>query len=397
MKKTRKLRIVCAALAVFVTVAALLPGISGTDALAVSQSQIDALEEQRDALRAEREEMQAGIDELESQQADVLQQKAALDAQNEVYRQEIELIEEQVSLYTQLVEQKRQEVELATQAESEQLATYRRHVRAMEENGRYTYLSILFGSRSLGELMSNLDMIGEIMEADQRSYEQYTAAREQSEQIQAEYETMLTELDSRQSELETEKAALEVQIDEATQMIVDLEAQLETDRAAYEEQLAKEAALEADIQEMIAELERQEAANSIVSTGTYIWPLPGYRPGSAYGWRIHPIWGDRRFHAGEDIGAPSGTSILAADSGIATVIPDNGNGYGNYIIINHGGGRTTLYAHMSGFAVSNGATVTQGQTIGYVGSTGNSTGPHLHFETRVNGATTDPKGYFSFG
>lgn len=397
MKKTRKLRIVCAALAVFVTVAALLPGISGTDSLAVSQSQIDALEEQRDALRAEREEMQAGIDELEAQQADVLQQKAALDAQNEVYRQEIELIEEQVSLYTQLVEQKRQEVELATQAESEQLATYRRHVRAMEENGRYTYLSILFGSRSLGELMSNLDMIGEIMEADQRSYEQYTAAREQSEQIQAEYETMLTELDSRQSELETEKAALEVQIDEATQMIVDLEAQLETDRAAYEEQLAKEAALEADIQEMIAELERQEAANSIVSTGTYIWPLPGYRPGSAYGWRIHPIWGDRRFHAGEDIGAPSGTSILAADSGIATVIPDNGNGYGNYIIINHGGGRTTLYAHMSGFAVSNGATVTQGQTIGYVGSTGNSTGPHLHFEVRVNGATTDPKSYFSFG
>lgn len=397
MKKTRKLRIVCAALAVFVTVAALLPGISGTDALAVSQSQIDALEEQRDALRAEREEMQAGIDELESQQADVLQQKAALDAQNEVYRQEIELIEEQVSLYTQLVEQKRQEVELATQAESEQLATYRRHVRAMEENGRYTYLSILFGSRSLGELMSNLDMIGEIMEADQRSYEQYTAAREQSEQIQAEYETMLTELDSRQSELETEKAALEVQIDEATQMIVELEAQLETDRAAYEEQLAKEAALEADIQEMIAELERQEAANSIVSTGTYIWPLPGYSPGSAYGWRIHPIWGDRRFHAGEDIGAPSGTPILAADSGLVTVIPDNGNGYGNYIMINHGGGRVTLYAHMSGFAVSNGATVTQGQTIGYVGSTGNSTGPHLHFEVRVNGATTDPKSYFSFG
>lgn len=397
MKKTRKLRIVCAALAVFVTVAALLPGISGTDALAVSQSQIDALEEQRDALRAEREEMQAGIDELEAQQADVLQQKAALDAQNEVYRQEIELIEEQVSLYTQLVEQKRQEVELATQAESEQLATYRRHVRAMEENGRYTYLSILFGSRSLGELMSSLDMIGEIMEADQRSYEQYTAAREQSEQIQAEYETMLTDLDSRQSELETEKAALEVQIDEATQMIVDLEAQLETDRAAYEEQLAKEAALEADIQEMIAELERQEAANSIVSTGTYIWPLPGYSPGSAYGWRIHPIWGDRRFHAGEDIGAPMGTPILAADSGLVTVIPDNGNGYGNYIMINHGGGRVTLYAHMSGFAVSNGATVTQGQTIGYVGSTGNSTGPHLHFEVRVNGATTDPKSYFSFG
>ena len=397
MTKPRKLRAAAAALAAAVMISGVMPGLTGTDVLAVSQSQIDALEEQRDALRAEREEMQAGIDELESQQADVLAQKAALDAQNEVYRQEIELVEEQVSIYTQLVEDKAREVEQATADENEQLATYRRHVRAMEENGRFTYLSILFGSSSLGELMSNLDMIGEIMEADQRSYDQYVAAREKSEQIQAEYETMLDELDVRQAELESERAELEAQIEEATQLIVDLEAQLETDRAAYEEQLAKEEALESEIQNMIAELERQEAANSITSTGTYIWPLPGYSPGSAYGWRIHPIWGDMRFHAGEDIGAPTGTPILAADSGIATVIPDNGNGYGNYIIINHGGGRTTLYAHMSGFAVSNGASVTQGQTIGYVGSTGNSTGPHLHFEVRVNGATTDPKSYFNFG
>ena len=397
MTKPRKLRAAAAALAAAVMISGVMPGLTGTDALAVSQSQIDALEEQRDALRAEREEMQAGIDELESQQADVLAQKAALDAQNEVYRQEIELVEEQVSIYTQLVEDKAREVEQATADENEQLATYRRHVRAMEENGRFTYLSILFGSSSLGELMSNLDMIGEIMEADQRSYDQYVAAREKSEQIQAEYETMLDELDVRQAELESERAELEAQIEEATQLIVDLEAQLETDRAAYEEQLAKEEALESEIQNMIAELERQEAANSITSTGTYIWPLPGYSPGSAYGWRIHPIWGDMRFHAGEDIGAPTGTPILAADSGIATVIPDNGNGYGNYIMINHGGGRVTLYAHMSGFAVSNGASVTQGQTIGYVGSTGNSTGPHLHFEVRVNGATTDPKSYFNFG
>ena len=397
MTKPRKLRAAAAALAAAVMISGVMPGLTGTDVLAVSQSQIDALEEQRDALRAEREEMQAGIDELESQQADVLAQKAALDAQNEVYRQEIELVEEQVSIYTQLVEDKAREVEQATADENEQLATYRRHVRAMEENGRFTYLSILFGSSSLGELMSNLDMIGEIMEADQRSYDQYVAAREKSEQIQAEYETMLDELDVRQAELESERAELEAQIEEATQLIVDLEAQLETDRAAYEEQLAKEEALESEIQNMIAELERQEAANSITSTGTYIWPLPGYSPGSAYGWRIHPIWGDMRFHAGEDIGAPTGTPILAADSGIATVIPDNGNGYGNYVIINHGGGRTTLYAHMSGFAVSNGASATQGQTIGYVGSTGNSTGPHLHFEVRVNGATTDPKSYFNFG
>ena len=367
------------------------------EVLAVSQSQIDALEAERDELSAEREEMEAGIAELEAEHADIMERKTALDERNELYRQEIELIEEQVELYTSLVEQKKLEVDSALERENEQLANYRRPVRAMEENGEYTYLSIIFGSKSLSQLMSNLDMIGEIMDADKRIYDQYTAAREDAEEIKAEYETTLTELDAKQAELEAEKAGLEAEIEEAEQLIVELEEQLETDRAAYEEQLAKEQALESEIQSMIAELERQEAANSIVSTGTYIWPLPGYSPGSAYGWRIHPIWGDMRFHAGEDIGAPSGTPILAADSGIATVIPNNGNGYGNYIIINHGGGRTTLYAHMSAFAVSNGQSVTQGQTIGYVGSTGNSTGPHLHFEVRVNGATTDPKSYFSFG
>ena len=397
MKKHGKLRVASAALAVTLTAAALLPGLSGTDVFAVTQSQIDALEQQQEELQAKREEMEAGLAQLEGEHATLLEQKAALDEQNEVYRQEIELIQEQVDLYTSLVEQKAQEVELATQAESDQLATYRRHVRAMEENGSYTYLSLLFGSQSLGELLSNLDMIGEIMEADQRSYDEYVAARENSERIQAEYESMLTDLDAKQAELEDEQAALEEQIAHAQQLIVELEAQIETDREAYEAELAREAELESQIQDMIAELERQEAANSITSTGTYIWPLPGYSPGSAYGWRIHPIWGDMRFHAGEDIGAPSGTPILAADSGVATVIPNNGNGYGNYIMINHGGGRVTLYAHMSAFAVSNGATVTQGQVIGYVGSTGNSTGPHLQFEVRVNGATTDPKSYFSFG
>ncbi len=397
MKKHGKLRVASAALAVTLTAAALLPGLSGTDVFAVTQSQIDALEQQQEELQAKREEMEAGLAQLEGEHATLLEQKTALDEQNEVYRQEIELIQEQVDLYTSLVEQKAQEVELATQAESDQLATYRRHVRAMEENGSYTYLSLLFGSQSLGELLSNLDMIGEIMEADQRSYDEYVAARENSERIQAEYESMLTDLDAKQAELEDEQAALKEQITHAQQLIVELEAQIETDREAYEAELAREAELESQIQDMIAELERQEAANSITSTGTYIWPLPGYSPGSAYGWRIHPIWGDMRFHAGEDIGAPSGTPILAADSGVATVIPNNGNGYGNYIMINHGGGRVTLYAHMSAFAVSNGATVTQGQVIGYVGSTGNSTGPHLHFEVRVNGATTDPKSYFSFG
>ena len=394
MIRNKKLRAAAAFLALVILALALMPA---GPALAVSQSEIDALEEQRDELKAQREEMQAGIDELKNQQAGVLEQKRALDEQNEVYRQELELIEEQVSLYTRLVDEKAAELEKATADEAEQLAIYKQHVRAMEENGEYTYLSIIFGSKSLSQLMSNLDMIGEIMDADKRIYDQYTAAREDAEEIKAEYETTLSALADKQAEYEAEKADLEAKIAEANDMIAQLEEEINSNYDLYLEVLAQEEALESDIQNMIAEMERQEAANSITSTGTYIWPLPGYSPGSAYGWRMHPIYHEMRFHAGEDIGAPSGTPILAADSGMATVIADNGNGYGNYIMINHGGGRVTLYAHMSAFAISNGATVSQGQAIGYVGSTGNSTGPHLHFEVRVNGATTDPKSYFNFG
>ena len=394
MIRNKKLRAAAAFLALVILALALMPA---GPALAVSQSEIDALEEQRDELKAQREEMQAGIDELKNQQAGVLEQKRALDEQNEVYRQELELIEEQVSLYTRLVDEKAAELEKATADEAEQLAIYKQHVRAMEENGEYTYLSIIFGSKSLSQLMSNLDMIGEIMDADKRIYDQYTAAREDAEEIKAEYETTLSALADKQAEYEAEKADLEAKIAEANDMIAQLEEEINSNYDLYLEVLAQDEALESYIQSMIAEMERQEAANSITSTGTYIWPLPGYSPGSAYGWRMHPIYHEMRFHAGEDIGAPSGTPILAADSGMATVIADNGNGYGNYIMINHGGGRVTLYAHMSAFAISNGATVSQGQVIGYVGSTGNSTGPHPHFEVRVNGATTDPKNYFNFG
>ena len=147
------------------------------EVLAVSQSQIDALEAERDELSAEREEMEAGIAELEAEHADIMERKTALDERNELYRQEIELIEEQVELYTSLVEQKKLEVDSALERENEQLANYRRHVRAMEENGSFTWLAIIFGSKSLGELLSNIDMVGEIMEADRRSYEQYRRAR----------------------------------------------------------------------------------------------------------------------------------------------------------------------------------------------------------------------------
>ena len=208
---------------------------------------------------------------------------------------------------------------------------------------------------------------------------------------------MLGRLEEKNAEYELEKAELEKRIEEASQLIVELEEEIEHNTELYLQVVAEEQALEANIQQLIAEFERQEAAKNIQSTGTYIWPLPGYTPGTrTYGYRTHPIYGDMRFHSGQDIGAPSGTSIIAADSGVVSYCGWNG-GYGNCVMINHGGGRVTLYAHMSAYNCSYGQTVNQGDTIGYVGSTGVSTGPHLHFEVRINGATVDPMQYFSVG
>ena len=183
---------ICVVLALLLVLSLVL-GALGSSALAVSQSQIDALEEQKQELASQRAGMQTSIDELEAQKADVLTQKAALDEQNEVAQQEIELIDEQIDLYTQLIDEKAKELEEAVAEEAAQLDTYKTHVRAMEENGRFSYLAILFSSDSLSELLSNIEMIGEIMDADKRLYDDYTAARENTA-CQGRVEATLEEL-----------------------------------------------------------------------------------------------------------------------------------------------------------------------------------------------------------
>ena len=413
MKQKRlAVQIICIALAAMLTLSLALIAIGSTGAYAIGeeyQGEIDSIEAQKEELQAERADMQAGIDELEDQRASVLEQKAALDAQNELARQEIELIVEQISLYTSLVEEKARELEQAEAEEAAQLDTYKTHIRAMEENGKYTYLDIIFRSASLSELLTAIDQIGEIMEADKRLYDEYSAAREHTEDVKAEYESTLAELSDRSDELEAQKADLEEQIASAVDLINELEADLEQARAEYAANEAAEAALNSQLDAINAEIAaqeeaaRQEAAQNnqeytgtgSTATGSYIWPCPSSTyVTSRYGYRTHPIFGDERFHSGIDISANEGATIIAADSGTVSVATYSSS-YGNYVTIYHSNGTYTLYAHMSSLAVSAGQTVSQGDTIGYAGSTGWATGPHLHFEIRSNGGTVDPLAYFS--
>jgi len=392
---TKKKRAVACLLALM----ALFTALGGFSAGGVSRSEIDALERQKEAIAEQKKETQAQIDALAEQQASVLERKAALDRQNTLALEEIELINEQIEIYDGLIAEKEEELSAAIDQENYQKARFRMRMRAMEENGELGYIAFIFQATSFADLLTRMDNVSEIMESDQALEQKYIAAREQTEAVKAEYEAVQAEQLQKRGELEQRKAELEAQIAQATALLLELEEDIDAYRSVLDEHEADEAALEAKINEMVAELERQQAAAraaGISGTGTYIWPLPGYSPGSAYGWRMHPILHEMRFHAGEDIGAPSGTPILAADSGTVIQAGPNG-GYGNCVMISHGGGRVTLYGHMSSIAVSYGQAVTQGQVIGYVGSTGMSTGPHLHFEVRVNGATTDPKQYFNFG
>ncbi|MDY5100390.1 MAG: M23 family metallopeptidase, partial [Oscillospiraceae bacterium] len=216
-------------------------------------------------------------------------------------------------------------------------------------------------------------------------------------------------------EMEFKQQQMEAQTTAAYEMIANLENDMEAYNTAMAENDEAEAALQKEIDALMAKLREEEAAaaaaaeaeknknngssgggtgGSVMGTGDFRWPVDCYLITSEYGYRIHPIQNVTKFHAGVDIGAQSGQSIYASAAGTVAVSTYN-DSYGNYVLINHGGGNATLYAHMSSTAVTAGQYVSQGQVIGYVGSTGWSSGPHLHFEIRLNGSTVNPLQFFS--
>lgn len=366
---------------------------------AVTQEEIEELRDQRDELTAEREAQQAVIDALTEQQADVLETKSAMDERNSYTLEQMRLNGEEIALYDDMIAEKAKEVASALQLEEEQLKRYRIRVRAMEEGGTATYFAMLLQVTTLGEFLTTIDDIGEIMESDRELADDYQEARENTEAVQREYEEFKDGLEQAQNALEEEQKELQKEIDEANDLILSLTEEIKTNQDTYQEILKKEEEADRDLRNMMAELERErqaQAAASVNCTGSFIWPVPScaYLT-SRFGMRTHPILGTVRTHNGIDVGAVAGSSVLAADGGKVTQASDSGNGYGNCVIINHGNGYVTLYAHLATISVKNGKSVTQGQQIGTVGSTGLSTGAHLHYEVWLSGSRIDPEQFYT--
>lgn len=383
----------------------LVPAAVPVEADAASQEELDELKSERDALVSQRQQQQAVVNELRQQQASVLVIKQALDERNAYTQWQIQLTEQEIALYDSMIADKEIEVEEARRLENEQLLRYRSRVRAMEENGSYNVIAYLFNSSNLGELLTAVDDIGEIMESDRQLEDDYIEARENTEAVVAEYEEYKADIVEKQDELRAEQDELEKELDEAVQLITDITANLEENAEILAEFQAAEQQAETNVANMVIALEKQRAAEqaanggggggNVIGTGAFSWPVPSctYLT-SRFGLRIHPVYGTQKSHTGIDIGAASGATIVAADGGTVTMAGVNG-GYGNCVMIDHGNGYKTLYGHMSSIAVTNGQTVSKGDTVGYVGSTGVSTGPHCHFEVWSGGSRIDPEQFFS--
>lgn len=424
MKKNQKfVKLMAMVMAVLMLLSLLISVIPVYAHADVTEDDINSLKAQKKELSARVESCKERLELLQGQQANVLETKAALQEQNRLAQEQIDLIQTQIDIYAEMIAVKAEELEEAINREERQLQKYRTRVRAMEENGGYNFLAILLNSDDFSQLMSGVDDMGEIMESDRALEDAYIAAREETEDIKAVYESEKAEYEGQQAELRAEQDALRVQMEEANAMLEQLAAEIEKAVAEYKAAEAEEAAAAAEISNIIAQYNAQKAAeaaalaaqqqaqqqanpnnggaaappqsSTVSGTGSLVWPVPSSMViTSRYGNRADPFTGASAYHSGIDIDGfnKEGYPIVAADSGTVITASTN-SGYGNYIIIDHGGMKT-VYAHMSGFAVGAGQAVAQGQTIGYLGSTGRATGTHLHFEVYVGESRTDPAAYF---
>jgi len=388
-------RIICVILAALLLGSVLFGAISTLRAGAVaSQSALNSLKKQQTEIKQKMQDIKAKINSLEYDQSAAIAKKNVLDEQIELTQQEIDNITDQITEYDVLIAEQAEVVKEAQWKEDEQWTLYKARMRAMEENGVVSYYAIIFGASSFSDLLTRIDTISDIMKYDEEIYQNLVKVREEKEEAKAELEKVQAEQIEKVGELEEAQVELENQVEEANLLIEQLEAQMESYDQLYEEEAAEAERIQQSIKKMEKEL-AAASASVVKGTGTFVWPSASSRiVTSKFGTRLHPVYKTYKTHYGIDIGAGYGTSVLAADGGTVTTATYSSS-YGNYIVISHGNGYTTLYAHLSKILVKKGDTVKQSQVIGKVGSTGVSTGPHIHFEISKNGTRINPLQFYS--
>jgi murein DD-endopeptidase MepM/ murein hydrolase activator NlpD len=411
--KSKTTKIIAIVLALVMLLSVVIAAITSLMADArVTQAEIDRLRQEHREYQRRIQEVQTEINAIDFEMRTETSKKQVLDDRIVLTGYQIENIIRIIDHYGILIEEMEEEVQNAIRQEEAQLDRYRRRVRNMEENGSIRYLEIIFNFRSFSDLLARIDMIGEIMRNDERLYHDLIDARNETIAARDRLEETRAGMEEERVLLGELQAQLLVQLDEAHAIIESLQANRDSEAALRREFEESATRIQQDINRQVAEFERQQAAERAaaaaaaarnqaaavqitrVGTGQLVWPVPSSgNVTSPFGTRVHPLFGTIRQHRGIDIAANHGAAVVAADSG--TVITSAfDSSYGHFVVIAHGNGRTTLYAHLSSRRVSRGDTVERGQTIGLIGSTGVSTGPHLHFEVSQNGSRVNPMHFF---
>lgn len=422
--KKRKLGTALTALALAAVVAL---GMIPTEADAASSSEIKKQIEDLKNQSAELEEQQAALQEQyqanENEMLDLVSQKSVIDQEINLLNSQISNINDQVAAYNLLIADKQDELDEAQSHLAELNEKNKERIRAMEEEGNVSYWKVLFNANSFSDLLDRINMIEEIAASDQRRLKEMSEAAELVAQVQETLESEKTELEQTKAELDETQAELEVKRQEADELLTQLIAKGEEYEALMDEAEQAEQDLMLEIAAKEKEYEnakyREWLATSVVTTTTAAptassggsggsggssgssapsssgWTSPlkaSYKLTSPFGMRVHPVLGYERMHYGVDMACASGTPVYAAKSGTVSYA-GWGSEAGNYVTINHGDGFASVYMHLTSYVVSSGTIVSAGQLIGYVGSTGLSTGPHLHFGISYNGTYVNPMNY----
>ena len=396
------------------------------------KKQIEEMKKQQEELKAEMEELQESYKENENEIARLVEEKNLIDQEIGILYAQILLVNEQISAYNLLIADKQDELDAAEALYSDLKEKNKERIRAMEEDNSLNYWSVLFEANSFFDLLDRLNMIEEIEASDRRRLQEMSEAAQLVAAAQEELELEKEELEGTRAELDVMQEELDVKRAEADEILTELIAKgaeieelyelLEQEDEELLDQIAQAEAdyEEAKLLEYLAWLSTSETTTAPTtapttppsgggnsgggnsgggngsSSGTY-WKIPcNYTYiSSPFGDRDAPTAGASSNHKGIDLAAPAGTPIYASRSGTVTIAKYS-NSAGYYVSINHGDGYASVYMHMTNYVVSKGQYVGQGQLIGYVGSTGYSTGPHLHFGISYNGTYVNPALYVSF-
>ncbi len=362
------------------------------------EDQIAAAREQVKGLKSSLTDVEALKKELEKSKDDLTAYVAQLDG-------ELSGIQEKIAQYNTLITEKEKDIEETTEElneaikqQEDQYEAMKKRIRFMYEKGDTFYLELLFTSNSFSDMTNKADYIEALSRYDKDKLDEYVETKEMVQLCKEQLEADKELLDEAKAAEEEEEASVNSLLQEKNDKLYAVNGDISAKEAAikeYEAQIAQENEEIAALEKAVAEEKARLAAENarVYNGGMFAWPCPSYkRISDEYGNRMHPTLGIEKFHNGLDMAAPGGSAILAAYDG-DVVAADYSSSMGNYIMIDHGSGLYTIYMHCSALYVSKGQSVTKGQNIAAVGSTGRSTGNHLHFGVRLNGNYVNPWNY----